>query len=179
MSAFTSSERRQVGAVLAVSLAAILFLFWLIYGYAPESRWAESFGFLPAFNATCNAFSTLFIISGIYLIRSGNKRGHGIAMTCALASSGLFLLGYILHHSLHGDTRFIAEGWIRPLYFAILISHVILSVVALPMVLMTVFWALTGKWARHRALARWTYPIWLYVSVTGVLIFFFLRFFNH
>lgn len=178
MISLSSSERRQAGIILAISLVAIVFLFWLIYGYAPESRWARNFGFLPAFNASCNALSTLFISSGILLIRSGNPRAHGLAMTAALCSSGLFLIGYILHHSLHGDTRFIAEGWIRPLYFFILISHVLLSIIALPMVLLTAFWALSKNWSAHKALARWTYPIWLYVSVTGVVIFIFLRHLN-
>lgn len=178
MTSLSTSERRQTGVIIAISLAAVIFLFWLIYGYAPESPWASRFGFLPAFNASCNALSTLFIISGIVFIRQGKPRCHGFSMAAALTTSGLFLIGYILHHSLHGDTRFTTEGWIRNLYFLILITHVILSIIALPMVLLTTYWAFLKKWPRHKAIARWTYPVWLYVSVTGVIIFLFLRHLN-
>ena len=164
--------------ILALSAVAIGLLFWLIYGVelAPEGSLAGSrFAFLPTFNAACNSVSTLAIITGVLAIRGGNRQRHIQAMVVATAASTLFLLGYITHHALHGDTRFTGTGWARPVYFFILITHVVLSIAALPMVLSTLYLAATRQYARHRALARYTWPIWLYVSITGVLVWAFLR----
>jgi len=165
-------------AILALSFAAIALLFWLIYGVelAPaEADGALRLPFLPAFNAACNTVSTIAIVTGVLAIRRGDKRRHMQAMVLATAASALFLAGYITHHTLHGDTRFTGTGWVRPVYFFILITHVVLSIAALPMVLSTLYLAATRQFERHRALARYTWPVWLYVSVTGVLIFAFLR----
>jgi len=168
---------KPITLICALSAAAIAFLFWIIYGVQTGdggSQWS----FLPATNAFFNAVSATAVIIGLWYIKRGRKRAHGICMLTAFAASSIFLVGYILHHTLHGDTRFVAEGWIRPVYFFILITHIILSMAVLPMVLTTFFFAASRKWHAHRRLARWTYPIWLYVSVTGVLVFFFLRFLN-
>jgi putative membrane protein len=169
------TTRVAIPAILLLSAAAVGFLFWLIYAVDPGhggSRWA----FLPATNAAFNAISAAAVIAGLVQIRRGNRRAHGACMAAALGASALFLAGYILHHSLHGDTRFLTQGWLRPTYFFILISHIILSIAVLPLVLTTVFFAATRRWPSHRALARWTWPVWLYVSITGVLVFVFLRF---
>lgn len=171
------TTRRAIGFILAISAAALGFLFWIIYGVETADG-AQRWSFLPATNAAFNALSALAVLAGLWQIRHGRKRAHGICMGVALLASTLFLIGYILHHTLHGDTRFVAEGWLRPVYFFILISHILLSMAVLPLVLTTVFLAATRRWRGHRALARWTYPVWLYVSVTGVLVFFFLRFLN-
>lgn len=136
------------------------------------------FDFLPGFNALCNAISATFVAIGIVFIRRGYKRAHGYAMLAATAASAAFLAGYLLHHSLNGDTKFLNEGAIRWLYFAILISHILLSIVVLPMVFSVLYFAATRKWVLHKTLARYTYPVWLYVSITGVLIFIFLRVLN-
>jgi putative membrane protein len=96
-------------------------------------------------------------------------------MLGAFASSTLFLVGYVVYHIYHGDSRFPGQGWIRPVYFTILISHIVLSAAALPLVLTTFYLALTRRLEAHKKAARITYPIWLYVSVTGVTIFFLLR----
>ena len=171
------SNRRAIAVILLVSLVAIGFLFWLIYGVETgeeAGRWA----FLPATNAFFNALSASAVLTGLYHIRKGNKRAHGISMASAFTASALFLIGYIIHHTLHGDTKFLTTGWLRPTYFFVLITHIVLSIAVLPMVLTTLFFAATRRWPAHRALARWTYPVWLYVSVTGVLVFVFLRFLN-
>ena len=168
------TNRTAVKGILVVSAVAIVFLFWIIYGVEAtddSTRWS----FLPASNALCNAISACAVVTGLAFIKRGNKRAHGISMATALAASTLFLIGYIIHHSLHGDTKFLGEGWIRPVYFFILISHILLSVVALPLVLATVYFAIVRHWSTHRMIAKVTYPIWLYVSVTGVLVFLFLR----
>ena len=128
---------------------------------------------LPALNANLNALSAVFIFIGWLFIKNSRTRAHIAAMTCALISSTLFLAGYIANHILrHGIvTRFTAQGFVRPLYFTLLISHTILAVVVLPMVILTVVPALRARYDKHRRIARWTLPVWLYVSVTGVLVY--------
>ena len=171
------TNKSAISSILVISTGAILFLFWIIYG-VESSDDASAWGFLPATNAFFNAVSAVALVTGIFHIRRGNKRAHGISMAMAFAASALFLVGYIIHHTLHGDTRFLTTGWLRPTYFFILITHIILSIVVLPMVLTTLFFAVTRRWSAHRTLARWTWPLWLYVSVTGVLVFVFLRLLN-
>lgn len=169
--------QRAVWGILVISAAAIGLLFWLIYGVetsGDSSKW----GFLPATNAFFNACSATAVVVGLVHIRNGRKRAHGISMTVALTASALFLVGYIIHHTVHGDTKFLTQGWLRPTYFFVLITHIVLSIAVLPMVLTTVFFAATRRWSFHRRLARWTFPIWLYVSITGVMVFVFLRFLN-
>jgi len=168
------TNKTAVKGILVVSAVAIALLFWIIYGIEPspnQERWDN----LPALNALFNAISASAVVIGLYHIKKGNKRAHGISMATAFAASCLFLVGYIAHHSLHGDTKFLGEGWIRPVYFFILISHILLSIAALPLVLATMYFAIVRHWSTHRILARITYPVWLYVSVTGVLVFLFLR----
>jgi putative membrane protein len=171
------NTRRAIAFILALSAAAVAFLFWIIYGVEAGND-SGGWGFLPASNAFFNALSAGAVLTGLVYIRRGNRRAHGISMVAAFVASSLFLAGYILHHTLHGDTRFLTGGWLRPVYFFILVTHILLSIVVLPMVLTTFFLAATRKWPAHRALARWTYPVWLYVSLTGVLVFVFLRFLN-
>ena len=171
------TNRRPISIIGIVSAVAIAFLFWLIYGYESGAD-SDAWAFLPAMNASFNALSASLLVLGLYFIRTGNKRAHGFSMAGAFTASSLFLVGYIAHHAIHGDTKFVSEGWIRPVYFLILATHILLSMAVLPMVLTTLFFAATRKWKAHRSLAKWTWPIWLYVSVTGVLVFFFLRFLN-
>jgi putative membrane protein len=132
--------------------------------------------YLPPINATLNGISGVFVFVGWLFIRSNRTRPHIVMMTSALVSSTLFLVGYITNHILrHGlVTKFTAHGLIRPVYFTLLISHTFLAVVTVPMVICTVTPALKGRYAAHRKIARWTLPIWLYVSVTGVIVYFML-----
>jgi putative membrane protein len=134
-------------------------------------RWT----FLPALNAVLNGLCTIALCVGLYFIRRGNKSAHRTSMLLALAFSSIFLVSYIVNHTLHGDTVFPGLGTARTLYLSILASHVILSIVALPLVLTTIFFSLTGRFAMHRRIARLTFPIWLYVSFTGVVVFAFLK----
>ncbi len=126
---------------------------------------------LPLVNACLNSASTVLIILGLVAIHREQKRFHIGCMSAALVTSALFLIGYLAHKILVGPTAFTGEGWVRPLYFTILISHTILAVVNLPLVIMTVIPAIQARYDRHRRLARWTAPIWLYVSVTGVIVY--------
>jgi uncharacterized membrane protein YozB (DUF420 family) len=126
---------------------------------------------LPAINAVLNGTSAILIAAGIVQIRRGRRAEHKRFMLAAVATSALFLVCYLWYHVQVGHVRFTAYGWPRPLYFFILTTHTILAAAAVPLVAVTVTRALRGRLERHRASARWTYPVWLYVSVTGVVIY--------
>jgi putative membrane protein len=127
---------------------------------------------LPAINAALNGLSTVFISTGWYFIRRDRKQAHIAMMIAALITSGLFLACYLYYHfNVHYVTRFTATGLIRPIYFFILITHVLLAFLILPMVILTLVPALRARWDKHRRIGRWTMPLWLYVSVTGVLVY--------
>ena len=129
----------------------------------------------PALNASLNGLSGICLVAGYAMIRGGHRRAHGVCMIAAVAVSVVFLACYLYYHAHAGSTRFTAEGWIRPVYFTILLSHTVLAaVVALWLAPVTVYRAARRRWDAHRRLARWTLPIWLYVSVTGVFIYFML-----
>ncbi len=129
---------------------------------------------LPTINASLNAASTVLLCLGWVFIHQGQKRKHAVAMASALVVSTLFLTCYLIYHYQVGSVKFQGVGWIRPVYFVILITHIILAVVIVPLVLRTVYLAASRKWSQHRAWARWTLPLWLYVSVTGVVVYWML-----
>lgn len=129
---------------------------------------------LPTVNATLNATSATLLVIGFVFVRAGRQKAHRRCMLGAVSASVLFLVSYIIYHYTAGATPFTGEGWIRPVYFTILGTHTLLAIVIVPMVAITLIRALRGRFARHRAIARWTFPIWLYVSVTGVLIYWLL-----
>lgn len=126
---------------------------------------------LPHVNAGLNATSALFLLTGYYFIKRLRVRAHRNCQIAALVTSTLFLISYLTYHYYHGDTRFLGQGIVRPFYFAVLISHVVLAIVIVPLVLITVYRAARRDFIRHRRIARWTFPLWLYVSVTGVVVY--------
>ena len=126
---------------------------------------------LPTLNAALNSLCAVFLVSGFAFIRRRRITAHRRCMWAALVTSCLFLVSYLTYHAQVGSTRFAGEGWIRPVYFTILISHTFLAAVIVPLALLTLRRALRAEFPRHRALARWTLPVWLYVSVTGVTIY--------
>ena len=130
---------------------------------------------LPAVNATLNAVSGLLLLVAYALIRARRIELHRRVMIAAFTTSSLFLVCYIVYHAQVGSVRFTRQGVVRPLYFTILISHVTLAAAVLPMAIVTLSRGLKARYAQHRRIARWTFPIWLYVSVTGVLVFVLLR----
>jgi putative membrane protein len=161
-----------VAAIIAVSVVASLFLAWLVYYHQPTDVAGTHLSFLPALNATLNGLCTIFLLFGLAFIRRRNVIAHRNSMFGAFLVSSLFLVAYIVNHALHGDMHFHGEGHaLRVGYFALLISHISLSVVALPLILITFFLSLSGRFPAHKAVARWTYPLWLYVSVTGVVVY--------
>lgn len=126
---------------------------------------------LPHLNASLNGLSAVFLLLGWWFIRRDRKQQHITMMVCALASSTLFLASYLTYHFNVPVTKFTAQGAIRPVYYTLLASHILLAFAVLPMVILTVIPALRARFDRHRRIARWTLPVWLYVSVTGVLVY--------
>ena len=126
---------------------------------------------LPTVNAALNALATICLVAGWRFIRRGRQDAHRACMIGALACSALFLASYVIYHYNAGSRPFEGTGPVRLVYFAILITHVILAAAIVPLVLMTVVRAFRGQFDRHRAVARWTLPLWLYVSVTGVVVY--------
>ncbi len=126
---------------------------------------------LPAVNATLNALSGVLLLIGYLQIKAGRRDSHRVWMLAAFASSALFLTFYVIYHAQVGSVPFTRTGFVRPLYFTILLTHVTLAIVVLPMILVTLRRGLKGQFGQHRKLARWTFPIWMYVSVTGVLVY--------
>jgi putative membrane protein len=170
--------RKPLPVILALSGLVLGFLIWLIYfkGRVAAPAWVDS---LPAANAVFNSLSAICLILGYINIRWKNRVVHMRFMLFAVTFSALFLLGYITYHYFHGDTLFLGHGWIRPVYFTVLISHICLSMVAVPLVFTTLWYALRGQFRFHRGVARWTFPIWLYVSITGVVVYFMLKPYVH
>lgn len=180
-SSLTSLEKKVLGGILSISIVVLGFLIWLIYfkeaaAVTSELSWVKS---LPATNALLNALSTVFLCFGLYFIKEKNVKKHKISMFLALCTSALFLVGYIIYHHFQGDTKFLNPGLIKYAYFFILISHIVLSGIAVPMIFTTLYFAVSDKVDKHKKWARYTFPVWLYVSITGVLIYFLLKFFNN
>jgi uncharacterized membrane protein YozB (DUF420 family) len=126
---------------------------------------------LPAINASLNALSGVLLVIGYALMRARRIDLHRRVMIAAFVTSSLFLICYLIYHAQVGSVPFTREGFVRPLYFTILITHVTLAAAVLPLAIVTLTRGLKGRYPRHRAIARWTFPIWLYVSVTGVLVY--------
>jgi putative membrane protein len=126
---------------------------------------------LPALNATLNAISTVLLLTGYVFIRRGERQKHKACMIAALVMSVLFLTSYVIYHLQVGSVPFKGTGWIRTVYFAVLIPHVILAAGIVPLVIITASRGLSARYDKHRRIARWTLPLWLYVSVTGVIVY--------
>jgi putative membrane protein len=134
----------------------------------------EQYAIFPVINATLNATSGVLLFVGRGFIKRGRMAAHRAFMIAAVATSTVFLASYLYYHYHVGNIRFQGHGWVRPVYFAILISHTLLAITIVPMVIITLSRGLRGRFDRHRAIARWTYPLWMYVSVTGVVVYFML-----
>jgi putative membrane protein len=166
-----TSPKKATFIILAVSAAVFLLLVGIIYGHGRAEKVPDWVARLPAVNAFLNGTSAVFLVLAWRAIRRRDVVTHTRRILVSLGASALFLVSYIVYHSVHGDTKFAGQGAIRPLYFFVLISHVTLSAVALPLVFLSLFFSLSGRFPKHKSIARYTLPIWLYVSVTGVLVF--------
>jgi putative membrane protein len=156
-----------------VSTTAVVFLGWLLI--ARDGGGDADLRFMPAVNATLNATAATLLVLGFAAIRSGRREVHKRLMVSAFAASTVFLMGYVVYHYAHGDTPYQGAGPMRTVYFTVLVSHVLLSIAMLPMILATFYLAARRRFSVHKRLARWTLPVWLYVSITGVVIYFMLR----
>lgn len=129
---------------------------------------------LAPLNAALNSTAAILLLAGFYLIGKGRVRAHRACMIAAVAVSAAFLTSYLVYHYQVGNVRFTGQGWVRPVYFSILIPHVILAGAIVPLVLTSLYFAMRGRFHAHRRVARWTWPLWMFVSVTGVVVYFML-----
>ena len=174
------SNGRAVAVILAASAGVFGFLCWLLYVRQAVGARSAFLDAIPAINATLNGVSTVLLCCGLAAILRRRFTLHMRFMFAALCSSALFLVGYVIHHFNSASTVFVNHGrFVRPAYFAVLISHVTLSAVAVPLILASFFLSLSGRYSLHRRVSRFTFPVWLYVSVTGVAVFAFLKLGNH
>ncbi|MGF1669868.1 MAG: DUF420 domain-containing protein [Balneolaceae bacterium] len=169
------SVAKAIMTILVISTIAFLFIIWMIYFRESAETSASWVNQLPALNALLNSVSTILILLGFRAIKKRKFLTHMKYMLTAFVTSSLFLISYLLYHNFAGHTPFPGEGMIRPVYFFILITHIILSAFVVPLVLTSFYFAFSGKFKIHRRVSKWTFPVWLYVSVTGVLIFFLLN----
>jgi len=168
----TIRKNDSYAKVLILTVSAVVFIAVVILS---RVKLQLNLGFdvhlFATINAVINSMVSLLLIAGLVAIKNGNQRLHRNIMLGAIGLSVIFLVSYIAHHLLTGDTKFGGTGMIRPVYFFILITHIFLAAVILPFILFTAYRGLTGEWPLHRRIAKITWPIWLYVSVTGVVVY--------
>ena len=157
-----------LGAVVPL-LVAVIFYYKGVFKISGADAYLHS---LPAVNAVLYSLTAVALLVGFYFIRQKNVLAHRASMGTAFALGGLFLLSYVAYHSQVESTHFGGVGTVRTVYFLLLLSHISLAVVTVGLVLFTLYFALTGQYTKHKAIARWTFPVWLYVSVTGVIVYF-------
>jgi putative membrane protein len=155
----------------ALTVGVMSFLVWVVYVHPPRADAAGASPTLPAINAGLNALSAVLLGAALGAVKKRRYRLHAGLMLSALAVSGAFLSTYVYYHLHHGETHFTGTGAARLLYFALLISHLVISMVAFPMILTSIFLAASRRWAWHKAVSRYTFAAWMYVSVTGVIVY--------
>ena len=167
-------DRFALLVIAGMSVAIVGLVGYLLLGHQPPSAGPAWVAALPLLNACLNATSAALLTGGWLFIRRRRVTAHKTCMVSALVVSTLFLVSYVTYHSLAGSRPFGGQGWIRLVYFPLLVSHIVLAAVIVPLALTTVYHALRESFARHVRIARWTLPLWLYVSVTGVLVYWML-----
>lgn len=165
-------KEKQFNILVAIiSVAIPLVVLCLFYLKPPEIKIGFDLSIIPAFNASINFTVSLLLIVGYYYMKQNKIQYHKYTMITAFSLSSVFLVSYVVYHTLAVETHFGGEGWIRPVYFSLLITHIILAAVIVPMILFTLTRGLQEKFDQHRRIAKWTWPLWLYVSVTGVIVY--------
>ena len=164
-------DRVALSLIGALSLVVVLAVAVLLLGHRPGGGGRADLGALPTLNALLNGASAVLLTTGWLAIRRRRIALHRACMLGAFCVSALFLVSYVVYHALAGSRAFTGQGWIRPVYFAVLISHVVLAAAMVPFVLTTLYRALGADFPRHVRLARATLPVWIYVSVTGVVVY--------
>ncbi len=164
-------DRVVLPSIGFLSVIVLLGVTFILLGRQAQVQEDYTLSGLPAVNAFLNGASAVLLTVGYLCIRRKRVRGHKICMGTAFGVSCLFLVSYLIHHYQVGSVSFSGQGWIRPVYFAILVSHILLAALVVPLALTTLYRGLNGQFDRHVKIARWTLPIWLYVSVTGVIVY--------
>jgi putative membrane protein len=164
-------DRVALPLIAVLSLVVVLAVGFLLLGHTPGQGVRPEVGALPALNALLNGASAALLTCGWLAIRRRRIAVHRACMLSAFSVSVLFLVSYVVYHALAGSRPFTGQGWVRPVYFAVLISHVVLAAAMVPFVLTTLYRALGADFVRHVRLARITLPVWLYVSITGVVVY--------
>jgi len=155
-----------IGALTAIVIGGVALVIYVPHGgHAGGSSW------LPEINASLNATATILLSTGYIFIRRRRIAAHRACMIAAFVASSLFLITYLIHHAQVGSVPFHGAAWLRPVYFGLLVPHIVLAALVVPLALTTIYRAWRGRFDRHRRLARLTLPIWLYVSVSGVLVY--------
>ena len=167
-------DRFALLVIAGMSVAIVGLVGYLLLGHQPPSAGPAWVAALPLLNACLNATSAALLSAGYVFIRGRRVGAHRACMVSALVVSTLFLVSYVTYHALAGSRPFGGQGWVRLVYFPLLVSHIVLAAVIVPLALTTAYRALSGNFARHVRIARWTLPLWLYVSVTGVLVYWML-----
>jgi putative membrane protein len=165
---------KKLNRVAYVVSAVVLLLVGLMRRYKFDNTGID-FSFLPPFHATLNAVTAVILLFALYFIKNKQVENHRRAIYLALGCSALFLLSYVVYHFTTPETRYEGQGVMRTVYFILLITHVVLAAVILPFVLLTFTRAYTGQYERHKKIARWVYPLWLYVAVTGPICYLMLK----
>lgn len=170
-----AQKEKQANRLINVVSIAIPVVVALILGIRQKFDLGSWTTYLPHINGVINSVTSVLLIVGYYFIRQKNVAAHRITMTAAFTLGALFLVGYVLYHISNESTSFGGTGWIRPVYYFLLISHIALSVVVLWFVLRAVYFALTRQFVLHKKMTRWALPIWLYVSTTGVIVYLLIK----
>ncbi len=168
-------QERTIAIGIIILSVAVPALVAVLFRMSPPAFAADmELTFFPKFHALLNSGTAVCLVTGVYFIRRKQRSRHKACMLTAFFLSAIFLLSYVTYHSLHESVPFPGTGWIRPVYFFILISHIILAALILPLILFTFAKALNNRFDQHRRLAVWTFPLWLYVAVSGVLVYLFM-----
>lgn len=175
MQAIQTVEERKANQVINILAIAIPIAVAVLLGIRQKVDLGSWTTYLPHINGVINTATSLLLILGLYFIRQKNISAHRVTMLTAFAFGSAFLVSYVLYHLSNDSTPYGGEGWIRPVYYFLLISHIVLSVVVVWFVLRAVYFALSGQIERHRKVVKWAYPIWLYVSITGVVVYLMIK----
>ena len=172
MSVINQEKQKSYQRLINVlSIAIPVAVAVLLNPRVPKIELGEWSRVLPHFNGIINSLTSLLLLAGLYFVKRKNIQMHRRLMTAAFVLGSVFLVSYVLYHVSNESTSFGGQGWVRPVYYFLLVSHIVLSVVVVRFVLLALYFALSNQIERHKRIVRWAYPIWLYVSVTGVLVY--------
>ncbi len=166
------AEERKANRIINALAVIIPVAVAIMLGIRQKFDFGSWTDYLPHLNALLNSITALLLLLGLYFIKQKDVAAHRVIMLSAFTLGSVFLVSYILYHITHESTPFGGKGWVRPVYYFLLISHIVLSIVVVWFVLRAVYFAVSGQIARHKATVKWAYPIWLYVSITGVVVYF-------